>query len=231
VLSQAAPLADKRSESEEHTVDAADLAEFARRHLPAVGACVGVVGSEDVNVALFRSDLTLVRLGGLTSLGEPESLDAVVVENATDPALHVLGTIATLAAGIRPRGALILSGFAWDLLDEPTAQWFYDQRRELAAQDRGPDVHPTLDQFRAWLTDSVFAGAPTHHELRYALYEFFEELSFEWRPGLHDYLDSEESLPMERWMISLGRIKPLGFLYAGRRRAATQPGPADSLVA
>lgn len=212
-------------------MEAADLAVFARRHLPAVGACVGVLGSEEVKVALFRSDLTLVRLSGVAALTAPESLDGVVVENATDPAVDVLGCISALAAGLRPQGTLILNGFAWDLIDEPTAKWFYEQRKELAAQERGPDVHATLDEFRAWLSDVVFAGAPSHHELRYALYEHFDEVSFEWRPGLYDYLDSEESLPMERWMISLGRIRPLGFLYAGRCRAAAQPGPADSLVA
>ncbi|MGZ4384484.1 MAG: hypothetical protein ACXVY3_07785 [Gaiellaceae bacterium] len=212
-------------------VDPDELANFARRHLPAVGACVGVVGDEDIKVALFRSDLTLVRLTGIASLTQPESLDAVVIENATDPRISLLDGVEALATSVRPHGALILNGFALDLLDESTAEWFYDQRRDLAAEGRGPDVHSTLDGFRSWLTDTVFAGAPTHHELRYALYESFEELSFEWRPGLYDYLDSEESLPMERWLISLGKIRALGFLYAGRRRAATQSGPADSLVA
>jgi hypothetical protein len=212
-------------------MDAAELAEFAHPFLPGVGACIGVVGSEEVKVGLFRSDRTLVRLAGMASVGQPESLDALVVENATDPAVDLLGRIGPLAASVRPNGVLVLNGFAWDLIDGPTAQWFYDQRRGLAVEGRGPDVHPTLDAFRAWLTDVVFAGAPTHHELRYALYEFFDEVSFEWRPGLYEYLDSEESLPMERWMISLGKIKPLGFLYAGRRRAARKPGPADSMVA
>ncbi len=212
-------------------MDAVELADFARRYLPAVGASVGVVGSEDVKVALFRSDLTLVRLSAVEALSEPESLDALVLENATDPAAGLLERIDGVAAGIRPNGVLVLDGFAWDLLDEPTAQWFYDQRKELAAQDRGPDVHATLAEFRAWLTDVVFAGWTPHHELRYALHEHFEELAFEWRPGLYEYLDSTESLPMERWMISLGRIHPLGFLYAGRRRAAAGSGTAHPLVA
>ncbi len=212
-------------------MNAVELADFARRYLPAVGACVGVVGSEDVKVALFRSDLTLVRLNAIAGLNAPESLDTVVIENATDPNTGLLAGISRIAACIRTHGTLVLNGFAWDLLDEPTAEWFYDQRRGLAAEGRGPDVHSTLDGFRAWWADSVFAGAPSHHELRYALYESFEELAFEWRPGLYEFLDCEEALPMEGWLISLGKIRPLGFLYAGRRRAETQQGPADSLVA
>ena len=83
----------------------------------------------------------------------------------------------------------MLNGFAWDLLNTPTAALFYEQRRQLAAADRGPDVHPTLYEFRRWWTEEAFVGVPAHHELRYALYEYFEELVFEWTPGLYEYLD------------------------------------------
>jgi len=212
-------------------MSAVGFLDFVRGSLPEGPARVCVVAEEWITQAIASSEIDLYSpIGpGYADLGE-QVFDAVVVEDAIAPGVNLIGEVAAIARIVRPQGLLVLNGFAWDLLNTPTAAWFYEQRRQLAAADRGPDVHPTLYEFRRWWTEEAFVGVPAHHELRYALYEYFEELVFEWTPGLYEYLDGAASLALERRLIEARQIRALGFRYLGRRRAEVGYGTTDALA-
>jgi len=53
---------------------------------------------------------------------------------------------------------LIVSGLAWDMLDDSTADWFYMQRRALATAG-GPDAHRTIEAFKYWWFPGGFSTA------------------------------------------------------------------------
>jgi len=214
-------------------MSAVGFVDFVRGSLPEGPARVCVVAEEEwLAQAISSSEIDLYSpvAGGYADLGE-QVFDAVVVADATAPGVDLIGEAGALARIVRPRGLLVLNGFAWDLLNTPTAVWFYEQRRLLAAADRGPDVHPTLYEFRRWWTEEAFVGVPAHHELRYGLFEYFEELVFEWTPGLYEYLDGAASLALEHRLIEAHQIRALGFRYLGRRRAEAEFGNTDALVA
>jgi hypothetical protein len=103
------------------------------------------------------------------------------------------------------------------LLDDSTADWFYMQRRALAAGG-GPDAHLSIDAFKHWWFEEAFSGVMTHHELRYELHQRFEERLFQWTPALYNYIEGEPSLVLERWVIERGVVRALGFEYVGVRR-------------
>jgi hypothetical protein len=208
------------------------FAEFAHGSLPQGSARICVSAGDEVAAAVAAPERAFFRSAEPDYAAfAPETFDAVVIEGVSEPGANPIGLIGPLAVSIRPGGLLLLSGVAWDLLDFPTVDWFYHQRKRLAEEGRGPDVHATLVEFRLWLEEEAFAGVPAHHELRYALYERFEELAFEWAPALYRYLDGQASLIAEDRLIARHEIRPLGFHYLGRRRAEADIQPSDALVA
>jgi hypothetical protein len=142
---------------------------------------------------------------------------AGVIEDGLRFGFDVLGEIDDVFVNLVPPAVMVVGGLAWDLLDASTADWFYMQRRALAAGG-GPDAHRTIEAFQHWWFEEAHAGVLSHHELRYELHQRFEERYFGWVPALYHYLEGEPSLVLERWVIDRGVIKALGFEYVGIRR-------------
>jgi hypothetical protein len=146
-------------------------------------------------------------------------VQGAVIEDALRNDFDALAAISQIVRMMQRRGVLIMNGVAWDLLDAATADWFFLQRRALAAAG-GADAHRTIDGLRFWWRNELFAGVPAHHELRWEAHLSFEERAFEWGPGLYKFLAPVATEQSERNLIERGVIKPLGFRYVGLKREA-----------
>jgi SAM-dependent methyltransferase len=109
-------------------------------------------------------------------------------------------------------GVLAVEEFGWDLLDEATLDWLLEQRRSLDA-----DAAPTREGLAdAWEADHL--GLHGYEALRRALDARFYERAFSWEPHLHRELGGREAEVLERALIEAGRIRALGFRWAGTPR-------------
>jgi len=139
-----------------------------------------------------------------------------IVEDALRIGFNPLTALDDVFFNVVPPGVLILGGLAWDQLDDSTADWFYMQRRALAAGG-GPDAHTTIDAFKRWWFEEAFRGVMPHTQLRQELQDRFEERVFQWAPALYEFLEGEPSLVLERWVIDRGVVRALRFEYVGVR--------------
>ena len=103
--------------------------------------------------------------------------------------------------------------FGWDRLDETTLDWFYGQRRALAAAGHGvaPASHDELR--REWEAEHL--GLHGFAALREGLDARFDEREFEWMPHLYRRLAGVATEVLEQALIDAGAIEALGFRYAG----------------
>lgn len=204
--------------------------EFLRARLPSPPARVLEVGSgqgeltttlavagyEVVGIDPAAPEGELFRRLTLEDLDETERYDAVVAARS----LHhirdldaALGKIATL---LEEGGVLVVEEFAWDLLDEATLAWLWEQRRALAAQG-GDQTPASPEELRAeWDADHL--GLHGDAALRTALDRHFREEAFVRTPYLHRLLGGATSAVLEQALVDAGTIRPLGFRYAGRPR-------------
>jgi hypothetical protein len=158
-------------------------------------------------------------------LASSAPVKAAVVEDALRQDFDALAAVAQIVNMMDRSGVLVMSGIAWDLLDSATADWFFLQRRALAAS-AGGEAFRTIDGLRYWWRNDVFGNVVPHHELRWECHLSFEERAFEWGPALYRFLQPVASEASERSLIERGVIKPLGFRYVGIKRAAQLAGQA-----
>jgi SAM-dependent methyltransferase len=127
---------------------------------------------------------------------------------------HALGRIADL---LRPGGLLVLDELAWDLADESTLDWLYNQRRALAAAGHG-EAPVSLEAVREeW--ESEHLGVHGFEAMRDAIDARFEERAFVWIPFLHRLLHSVATEVLEQALVDAEAIRAVGFRYAGIARA------------
>jgi SAM-dependent methyltransferase len=152
----------------------------------------------------------------LEELDDPGPFDAVVASLSLHH-VHDLGAaLDRIAALLRPGGLLLLDEFAWERLDEPTADWYYGQLRALGAA-RGHAVPRSLDALREdWAAEHE--GLHGSDVLLPALGARFEERSLEWQPYLWRYVDGVSTRDLERTLVDVGAIQPLGYRWAGAAR-------------
>jgi SAM-dependent methyltransferase len=203
--------------------------EFARAHLPDPPARVLEVGcgQGELTVALAAAGYDVLGIDPLAPLGdrfrrirledlEPEegSFDAVIAVQALHHIRdldHALDRIVTL---LEPGGVVLLDEHGWDLADEATLDWFWNQRRALAAAGHG-DPPGSLEAFREeWETEHV--GLHRFETLHAAVEARFDELDFRWTPFLHRLLGGVASEVLEQALIDASAIRALGFRYAAR---------------
>ena len=139
--------------------------------------------------------------------------DAVVASFS----LHHIGDLDAaldrIAALLPPGGMLALDEFGWDLMDEPTLDWFHGQRRVLAAAGGG-DAPGSLDDLRLeWEAEHL--GLHGYDAMRAALAARFAEVTFERTPFLHRLLGGPATLALEQALVGADAIRPLGFRYVG----------------
>ena len=206
-----------------------DTAEFVRSQLPPPPARVLEVGCGRGELALELAgsgyDVTAIdpmapegpifRRLKLEDVDESERFDAVVARYSLHHVSDLELALDKVVGLLVPGGVFVLDEFGWDLLDEPTADWFHGQTRALAASGRRESAPATLEETRReWEDEHV--GLHGYAAMRAALDTHFEELHFTWTPYLHLVLGGATGAELERALIDAGAIRALGFRYAGR---------------
>ena len=205
--------------------------EFARTHLPEPPARVlevgcgqgelttalAVAGYDALGIDPAAPTGDLFRPLKLEDMDEHKTFDAVVagssLHHIRDLDAGLDRIVALLAAG----GVLVVEEFVWDLLDEPTLDWYYGQRRALAAAGHGA-VPATREELRRdW--ESEHLGLHGLDALRDGLAARFDEIAFERVPYLHRMLSGVATEVLEQALIDAEAIQALGFRYAGRPNA------------
>ena len=166
-------------------------------------------GYEVVAIDPHAPDGDLFRRVTLEELDEGESYDAAVAQRSLHH-LDDLDAAVTKLAGLAP--LLVVDEFAWDLLDEPTGEWYEGQRRVLLAAGREPEGPPLVD----W--QEHHAGLHGFEAMRSALAKRFVGRRFEPQPYLYRYLGGEATRLLEEALIDAHAIRPLGFRWVGSAR-------------
>jgi hypothetical protein len=134
------------------------------------------------------------------------------------------------------QGTLIVVEFAWDWIDEATAEWALERLPasspsekpswlgrccwEWARGGRAGTRAPAESYFAEWADEEGF-----HSPWRVCdeLGRRFVERRFEWVPYLCSDLGEGVSESDERAAIEAGTINATGFRYVGIRRALAEP--------
>ena len=209
-----------------------ELTEFVRLQLPGPPGRVLEVGCGEGKLALALADGgwdvlaidpaapegAIFRRLKLEDLEDAGAFDAVVAARSLHHVTNLEAGIDRIRELLRPEGVLVLDEFAWDRLDEVTAEWFHGQQRALVAAGRLPHAPETLDDCRReWEEEHV--GLHGYETMRAALDERFTERSFEWLPYLYRLLDGVAGEGLERTLIDAGAIQATGFRYVGVKAA------------
>ena len=165
--------------------------DFASAHLPAPPARVLDVGcgQGELTTALAVAGYDVLGIDPLAPQGDrfrrvlledvaPEEgpFDAVVASHSLHHVRDLGPALDRIAALLRPGGALVLDEHGWDLADEATLDWLYNQRRTLAAAGKG-EAPASLDALRdEWQAEHV--GLHGFESLRTAVDARFEEREF-----------------------------------------------------
>jgi SAM-dependent methyltransferase len=207
--------------------------EFAREYLPAAPARVLDVGcgQGELTTALAVAGYDVLGIDPLAPHGdlfrrvrledledEDGSFDAVVAVRSLHP-MRDLGLGLDRIAELLGAGApLVVEELGWDLIDEPTLDWLYGQRRALAAAGQG-DSPASLESVREeW--EASHLGIHGYDALRNELDLRFEERRFIRTPFLHRLLGGVATEVLEQALIDAGAIQALGFRWAGLARAS-----------
>ena len=204
-----------------------DLAAFVLSHLPPPPARVLEVGCGAGNLARAlanaRYDVTAIdpeapegtifRRLTLEEFSEAGPYDAVVASRSLHHVPDLAAALDKIGDLLRPGGRLIVSEFAKERLDEATAEWYYGQRRALAAAGGGEAPASFADCRRKWEEDH--ADLHGFEAMQRELDVRFRELFFAWEPYLYWELRGVASEALERTLVEAGAIQATGFRYVG----------------
>ncbi len=177
---------------------------------------LAIAGHDVLGIDPVAPEGELFRRLTLDDLDGTERYDAVVAAFSLHHIRDLDVALGKIASLLERGGVLVVDEFAWDLLDEPTLDWLWGQRRALAAA--GGDPAPaSREELRAeWDADHL--GLHGFDALRQALDEHFLEGTFVRTPFLHRLLGGASSEVLEQALVDADAIRPLGFRYAGRPR-------------
>jgi len=201
--------------------------EFAREHLPAPPARVlevgcgqgelttalAVAGYDVLGIDPLAPQGDLFRRLKLEDLEETEPFDAIVAGSSLHHISDLDAGLDKIAKLLPSGGVLVVDEFAWDRLDEATLDWFYGQRRALAAAGHGEAPGSLEEQRLEWEAEHL--GLHGFAALREGLGVRFDEREFEWVPYLHRLLAGVATEVLEQALIDAGAIQALGFRFAG----------------
>jgi SAM-dependent methyltransferase len=195
--------------------------------------------------------LALARAGHSVTAIDPQAPEGPIfrrvrIEEFTDPAQfdHVVAilslhhvedlgmAVSNMADLLRAGGTLVVVEFAWDRIDEATAEWALERlpvaslsekhswlgRRcqEWARGGRGETRAPAESYFAEWASEEGFHSS---RRIRDELGRRFVERLFEWVPYLYPDLREDVSESDESAAIEAGTINATGFRYVGTRLA------------
>jgi SAM-dependent methyltransferase len=150
---------------------------------------------------------------------QEEPFDAVVASFSLHHVRDLDHALRRIAELLRPGGALVLDEFGWDLVDEATFDWLYDQRRALAAAGSGDAPASLAALQEEWEAEHL--GLHGFVALRAAIAARFEERVFVSTPFLYRLLGGVATEVLEQALVDAGAIRALGFRYAGVARSST----------
>jgi SAM-dependent methyltransferase len=203
---------------------------FVRAHLPEPPARVlevgcgrgelttalAVAGHDAVGIDPAAPDGPRFRRLTLEEVEEGPRYDAVVAAFSLHHIRDLDAALAKIAGLLVPGGLLLVDEFAWDLLDEPTVEWLWEQQRSAAAA-AGEEAPATPAELRGdWEAEHV--GVHGHAALRGGLDAHFEQVVLEPTPYFHRHLGGADAAVLEQALIDAGTVAALGFRYAGRPR-------------
>jgi SAM-dependent methyltransferase len=207
-----------------------ELIEFVRLQLPGPPVRVLEVGCGEGKLARALADAgwdvlaidpaapegPIFRRLKLEEVDEPGGFDAVVAVRSLHHVTNLEAGLDRIHELLRPGGVLVLDEFAWDRLDQATAEWFHGQQRALVAAGRLPEAPASLDDCRReWEEEHV--GLHGYEAMRAALDARFAQRSFEWLPYLYRLLNGVTGEALERTLIEADAIQATGFRYVGVR--------------
>jgi methyltransferase family protein len=115
---------------------------------------------------------------------------------------------------VRLAPLILLDEFTRDRIDARARAWYDERRRFLLAAGLEPPGPADLVAWRARHPDLHDLA-----ELRVELDRRYDEVAFEERPYLYRWLGDPESETLEARAVADGRLRPIGWRYAGRARA------------
>jgi SAM-dependent methyltransferase len=208
-----------------------DFCRFVVSQLPPPPSRILEVGCGTGELAL-----ALARAGYAVRAIDPEAPEGVIFRRATleefvddaefeaviaSVSLHHVSAVGEafdkIVSLLAPGGLLILAEFAKERFSGRTAEWYFHQRRALAAV--GLAEAPQEEDFAAWLSGWELEHADIHPfaELRGELDVRFAERHFGWTPYLFDYWLDDALEPLERDLIERGAIDATGVRWVGER--------------
>jgi SAM-dependent methyltransferase len=208
-----------------------DLAAFVLSQLPPPPARVLEIGCGAGGLAHAlanaRYDVTAIdpeapegrifRRLTLEDFSEPGPFDGVVASRSLHHVPDLAAALDKMAALLRPGGRVILREFAKERLDDATAEWYYGQRRALAAAGGGEAPKSLADCRREWEEDH--AELHGYEAMREELDRRFRERFFAWEPYLYRELEGVASEALEHALVEAGAIQATGWLYVGEHAA------------
>jgi SAM-dependent methyltransferase len=202
-----------------------DALQLVKVQLPAAPAHVLEVGCGDGRLARALDDLgyrvtaidpdapqgAIFQAVTLDEFADPDGFDAVVASRSLHHIPDLGGALSKIQRLLVARGRLVVIEHAWDRLDEPTAGWYFEQRRATHAHGAPGSLQACLEM---WEADH--ADLHSYAALRRELDERFTERHFAWTPYLYGEL-GQALEQEERRLIEAGAIKATGFIYVGER--------------
>jgi SAM-dependent methyltransferase len=153
----------------------------------------------------------------LEELDGDELFDAIVAAHTLHHVTDLGPALDKVRDHLRPDGVLVLDELCWDRLDVATAEWFYGQRRALAAARGGQAPRSVEDCCREWEDEHV--GLHGYAAMREELDARFRERFFSWEPHLYRHLEGGVAAEaLERGLIEADAIQAVGWRYAGEPR-------------
>ena len=143
--------------------------------------------------------------------------DAVVASHSLHHVRDLDQALDRIVSLLVPGGLLVLDEHGWDLADEATLDWLWNQRQALAAAGHG-EPPASLEAFReGWRAEHV--GLHGFDTMRDEISKRFEERAFVRAPFLYRLLGGVATEVLEQALIDAGSIQALAFRYAGVARS------------
>lgn len=213
------------------TIDTSTVREFVRSWLPPppataleVGAGTGDFARELIDdgydvtpIDPVATDDMLVRALTLEEFNENEQYDVVVASRSLHHIHDLEAAVSKIHGFLDDDGYVILNGFGWDRLDEPTGRWLYSQLREQESQATGGrDEESFSEWFDHWRAEH--ADLHRSDEMLDALRDRFTERYFAECPYLvEEYVNEDpEIVHAERRLITDSTIQAAGFRFVGQ---------------